>query len=273
MLGILARDDLAALGAGSATLLHLLAGGMAQGFADRARWYGDPAFGPVPLAALLAPPRLGRLRARLSAVRVVEPRAELASEHGTAHVSVVDAAGNAAAITTTINTAFGAGIMVPGTGIILNNEMDDFALAPGVPNAFGLVGAAANALAPRKRPQSSMSPTVVLAGRRPALVVGGSGGPTIISGILQVVLGVVAFGRPLEAAVAAPRIHDQAVPPVLAVEPGVAPEVRAVLERLGHRVIEMPAIGAVAAAGLMPAGEPAAAGDPRKDGGAAVVRD
>ena len=273
MLGILARDDLAALGAGSATLLHLLAGGMAQGFADRARWYGDPAFGPVPVAALLAPPRLGRLRAGLSAVRVVEPRAELASEHGTAHVSVVDAAGNAAAITTTINTAFGAGIMVPGTGIILNNEMDDFALAPGVPNAFGLVGAAANALAPRKRPQSSMSPTVVLAGRRPALVAGGSGGRTIISGILQVLLGVVAFGRPLEAAVAAPRIHDQAVPPVLAVEPGVAPEVRAVLERLGHRVIEMPAIGAVAAAGLMPAGEPAAAGDPRKDGGAAVVRD
>ena len=273
MLGILARDDLAALGAGSATLLHLLAGGMAQGFADRARWYGDPAFGPVPVAALLAPPRLGRLRAGLSAVRVVEPRAELASEHGTAHVSVVDAAGTAAAITTTINSAFGAGIMVPGTGIILNNEMDDFALAPGVPNAFGLVGAAANALAPRKRPQSSMSPTVVLAGRRPALVAGGSGGPTIISGILQVLLGVVAFGRPLEAAVAAPRIHDQAVPPVLAVEPGVAPEVRAVLERLGHRVIEMPAIGAVAAAGLMPAGEPAAAGDPRKDGGAAVVRD
>src|SRR5207237_90254 len=151
MLGILARDDLAALGAGSATLLHLLAGGMAQGFADRARWYGDPAFGPVPVAALLAPPRLGLLRAALSAVRA-----------------------------------------------------------------------------------------------------GGSGGPTIISGILQVLLGVVAFGRPLEAAVAAPRIHDQAVPPVLAVEPGVAPEVRAVLERLGHRVIEMPAIGAVAAAGLMP---------------------
>jgi len=117
-----------------------------------------------------------------------------------------------------------------------------------------------------------MSPTVVLAGRRPALVVGGSGGPTIISGILQVVLGVVAFGRPLEAAVAAPRIHDQAVPPVLAVEPGVALEVRALLERLGHRVIEMPAIGAVAAAGLKPGGEPAAAGDPRKDGGAAVAR-
>src|SRR5439155_19944320 len=138
--------------------------------------------------------------------------------------------------------------------------------------AFGLVGAAANALAPRKRPQSSMSPTVVLAGRRPASVVGGSGGPTIISGILQVVLGVVAFGRPLEAAVAAPRIHDQAVPPVLAVETGVARDVRTVLERLGHRVIEMPAIGAAAVAGLMRDGAPTAAGDPRRDGGASVVR-
>ena len=272
MLGILAHDDLAALGAGSPTLLHLLAGAMAQGFADRARWYGDPAFAPVSLATLLAPPRLGRLRAGLSAVRVVEPRAELAPEHGTAHVSVVDAAGNAAAITTTINTAFGAGILVPGTGIVLNNEMDDFALAPGVPNAFGLVGSAANALAPRKRPQSSMSPTVVFSRRRPVLVVGGSGGPTIISGILQVVLGVVAFGQPLEAAVVAPRIHDQALPPVLAVEAGVAPQARGVLERLGHRVIEMPAIGSVAATGLAPGGQPTAAGDPRKDGGAAVVR-
>ena len=270
MLGILGRDNLEALD--GATLEHLAAGAMAQGFADRARWYGDPAFTFVPLDALLAPPRLGTVRARLSAVRTVEPVADVRADHGTAHVSVVDTAGNAAAITTTINTPFGAGIMVPGTGIILNDEMDDFALAPGVPNAFGLVGTAANALAPGKRPQSSMSPTVVLAGRRPELVVGGSGGPTIISGVLQVILGVVTLGRPLEAAVKAPRIHDQAVPPVLLVEPGVAPEVRGLLERLGHRVVEMPAIGAVAAVGIGADGTPAAAGDARKDGGAAVVR-
>jgi len=184
---------------------------------------------------------------------------------------VVDAEGNAAAITTTINTGFGAGILVAGTGIILNNEMDDFALAPGVPNVYGLVGMAANALAPGKRPQSSMSPTVVLEGRRPALVVGGSGGPTIISGTLQVMLGVLAFGLPLREAVVAPRVHDQATPPVLAVEAGVEPSVRGVLERLGHRVVVAPTIGAVSACGLARDGTPVAAGDPRKDGGAAVV--
>src|SRR5438034_1259807 len=223
ILGLLARDDLPALGRGTPTALHLLAGAMAQGFADRARWYGDPEFARVPVAALLAAPRLAALRRALSALRPTPQNTALVLDHGTAHVSVVDAEGNAAAITTTINTGFVAGILVVGTGVILNNEMDYFALAPGVPNVYGLVGTAANALAPGKRPQSSMSPTVVLDGRRPELVVGGSGGPTIISGTLQVVLGVVAFGLPLDEAVEAPRVHDQAAPPVLAVEAGVEP--------------------------------------------------
>ena len=271
VLGLLSRDDLGALGAGTPTMLHLLSGAMAQGFADRARWYGDPDFASVPVTALLASPRLAALRARMSAVRVTEPQAALAADHGTAHVSVVDAAGNAVAITTTINTGFGAGIMVPGTGIVLNNEMDDFAVAPDAPNVYGLVGGAANAVAPGKRPQSSMSPTVVLDGRRPELVVGGSGGPTIISGTLQVVLGVTAFRRGLREAVDAPRIHDQGVPPVLGVEPGVTPEVRAMLERFGHRVAVFPMIGAVSAAGLAADGGPVAVGDARKDGGAAIV--
>jgi gamma-glutamyltranspeptidase / glutathione hydrolase len=268
--GILARDDLDALGPGTATALHLLAGAMAQAFADRAQWYGDPAFTTVPVATLLAPPRLAALRAGLSAVGVTAPRATLVADAGTAHVSAVDAAGNAAAITTTINTGFGAGILVPGTGIVLNNEMDDFALAPGVPNVFGLVGSEANALAPGKRPQSSMSPTIVLDGKRPVLVVGGSGGPTIISGVAQVALGVVACGRPLRDAVDAPRIHDQGTG-ALAVEPAISPAVRGALERLGHQVRVVPVLGAVAAAGLGPDGRPAAAGDPRKDGGAATV--
>src|SRR5438128_82262 len=247
VLGLLAHDDLPALGRGTPTALHLLAGVMAQGFADRARWYGDPAFTRVPVAALLAAPRLAALRGALSALRPTPQNTALVLDHGTAHVSVADAEGNAAAITTTINTGFGAGILVAGTGVILNNEMDDFALAPGVPNVYGLVGTAANALAPGKRPQSSMSPTVVLDGRRPELVVGGSGGPTIISGTLQVVLGVVAFGLPLGDAVEAPRVHDQAAPPVLAVDAGVEPSARGVLERLGHHVVVTPAIGAVSA--------------------------
>jgi gamma-glutamyltranspeptidase/glutathione hydrolase len=272
MLGVLARDDLAALGPGSATFLHLVAGAMAQGFADRARWYGDPAFTTVPVGSLLAPPRLAALRAGLSAIRVSEPHALVLPESGTAHVSVVDADGNAAAITTTINTSFGAGILVPGTGIVLNNELDDFALAPDVPNAFGLTGGAANAVLPGKRPQSSMSPTIVLAGRRPALVVGGSGGPTIISGTLQVVLGTIALDRPLAAAIDAPRIHDQATPPALAVEAGIDASTRAALERLGHRLSVLPRIGTISAVGLDADGAPNAAGDARKDGGAVVVR-
>jgi gamma-glutamyltranspeptidase/glutathione hydrolase len=243
---------------------------MAQGFAERARWYGDPDFTPVPVQDLLAPPRLRALRARFSAVDVTSPESDIQPDAGTAHVSVVDAEGNAAAITTTINTGFGAGIMVPGTGIILNNEMDDFALAPDVPNVYGLTGAAANAVAPGKRPQSSMSPTVVLSRGRPELVVGGSGGPTIISGTLQVLLGVAALGLDLRAAVDAPRIHDQGVGSALAVEERLPGETRAVLGRLGHQVRVLPAIGAVSAVGLGRDGAVSAVGDRRKDGGEAV---
>jgi len=271
VLGLLGRDDLPALEPGSATTLHLLAAAMAQAFADRARWYGDPAFASVPVEGLLAPPRLRALRQGLSAVRVPTPRATLTPDAGTANVSVVDGEGNAAAITTTINTAFGAGILVPGTGIILNNELDDFALAPGVPNVYGLVGSEANALAPGKRPQSSMAPTIVLAGTRPELVVGGSGGPLIISSVAQVVIDVVAYGWDLTDAVRAPRVHDQGVPPMLAVEAGVDPVARAALGRLGHRIIEQPGLGAASAVGLRADGTPVAAGDLRKDGGGEVV--
>jgi len=271
MLGLLRRDDLPALGPGSATTLHLLAAAMAQSFADRARWYGDPAFTAVPVGALLAPPRLIALRRGLSAVRVPTPRTTLTPDAGTANVSVVDEDGNAAAITTTINTAFGAGFLVPGTGIILNNELDDFSLAPGVPNVYGLVGGEANALAPGKRPQSSMAPTIVLAGTRPELVVGGSGGPLIISAVAQVIVDVVAYGWDLADAVPAPRVHDQGVPAVLVVEPGVDPGARVALERLGHRIVEQPALGASSAVGLRMDGTPVAAADARKDGGGEIV--
>jgi gamma-glutamyltranspeptidase/glutathione hydrolase len=272
VLGILANDDLEALGAGSATILHLLAGAMARGFGDRARWYGDPAFADVPLATLLDPGRLARVRAELSALRPAAPDAAAAADGGTAHVSVVDAAGNAAAITTTINTGFGAGVLAAGTGLVLNNELDDFALEPGLANVYGLVGTEANALRPGKRPQSSMSPTIVLRGSRPELVVGASGGPFIISGTLQATLGVTAFGLGVRGAVDAPRIHDQGVPPLLLLEPGIDAEARRMLERTGHQTKVIPGIGAVAAVGLDASGTPTAAGDHRKDGGEAIVR-
>lgn len=270
VLGILAHDDLAALGAGSATGLHLLAGALAQGFADRARWYGDPAFTDVPLGTLLDPTRLARVRAGVSALHPSRPAAKATADAGTAHVSVVDTEGNAVAITTTINTGFGAGVLA--AGLVLNNELDDFSLEPGLANVYGLVGSEANALRPGKRPQSSMSPTIVLRGRRPELVVGGSGGPFIVSGTLQTTLGVTAFGRGVREAVDAPRIHDQGVPPVLLVERGIDAEAQRMLERTGHRVKVFPAIGAVAGVGLDEQGLPVAAGDRRKDGGEAVVR-
>jgi gamma-glutamyltranspeptidase/glutathione hydrolase len=271
VLGILSHDDPAALGAGTATWLHLLAGALARGFEDRARWYGDPAFTDVPLGRLLEPARLARVRAELGMLRPAAAERAPAADAGTAHVSVVDTDGNAVAITTTINTGFGAGVLAAGTGVILNNELDDFALEPGLPNVYGLVGTEANALRPGKRPQSSMSPTIVLRGRRPELVVGGSGGPFIISGTIQATLGVTAFGLGVREAIDAPRIHDQGVPPVLLLEPGIDAQARRMLERAGHPVKVVPGIGAVAGAGLDAHGAPVAAGDRRKDGGQAVV--
>lgn len=266
-LGMIGAEDIAARDpVGRA---HLLASVLAQAFADRARWYGDPGFTRVPTAQLLASTRLGRLRQRITDDAVSVPDVALDADHGTAHLSVVDGAGNAVALTTTINTAFGAGFTVPGTGIILNNEMDDFAVAPGAPNVYGLTGTTANAIVPGKRPQSSMSPTIVLDGKRPQVVVGGSGGPFIISGVVQTILGVLALDRGLPEAVGAPRIHCQGGPDVL-VEPGIDETTRTGLERIGHRVTEMTPISAVAAVGIAPDGTPVAAGDRRKDGGEVI---
>lgn len=271
VLGILGADQPTPADALTAPWLHLLAGALAQGFTDRARWYGDPAFTDVPLGRLLAPARLADIRRALATPTRPTPQAEPPRDQGTANVSVVTGDGAAVALTTTINTSFGAGIGVPGTGIVLNNEMDDFAVAPGVPNVYGLLGSAANAVHPGKRPQSSMSPTIVVAGERPALVVGGSGGPLIISGTTEVLLNAIALGMDVPAAVAAPRIHDQGVPPAIAVEPGIPAATREALGRYGHAVKEFRALGAVSAVALRPGGSFEAAGDPRKDGGQAIV--
>lgn len=254
ILGMLRDDDLAALGHDSPTYLHLLAEAMKHAFADRAHWYGDPDAVQVPVARLLEPSNTAALRQRIRASGVLEqsaygsPAATApvpASDHGTSHFSVMDAAGNAVACTNTINTAFGAMLVAQDTGIILNNEMDDFSAQPGVPNVYGLIGTEANAIAPRKRPLSSMAPIIVTRDGQAVLALGGSGGPLILSGVLQVLLDVLDFGLDARAAVAAPRIHDQWVPPVLAVEPGIPVVTRDRLERLGHTVKEIPAIGAV----------------------------
>ncbi len=275
-LSILRADDLTRLGHNSPTYLHLLAETMKHVFADRARYYGDPDFVRVPLAELLDPNLTAALRRRILSTRTLAPNeygshlppsASPAEDAGTAHLSVIDAEGNAVACTTTINTAFGAMVVAGSTGILLNNQIDDFAIAPNAPNAYGLVGSAANAAAPGKRPLSSMAPTIVLQGDRAVAALGGSGGPMIISGTLQVLLNVLVFDYDAVQAVAAPRIHHQWQPPVLLVEPQVDPTTRNVLERVGHTVREVPAMGAIQLVRRIPSGFDGAA-DPRKGGGA-----
>jgi gamma-glutamyltranspeptidase/glutathione hydrolase len=274
ILGMLRHDDLLALEHNSPTYVHLLAEAMQHAFADRALFYGDPDFVAVPLPRLLADANTAALRRRISASRTFDSSAygsratasaATANDHGTSHLSVMDAAGNAVACTTTINTAFGSLVVADDTGIILNNEMDDFSAQPGVPNVYGLIGSEVNAIAPGKRPLSSMTPTIVARHGKPVLAVGGSGGPLIISGTVQVLLNVLDFDLDAASAVAAPRIHDQWVPPVLGVEPGIATPTHGVLARYGYTVKEMPAMGAIQIV-RRSAGVFEGAADPRKGG-------
>ncbi len=270
VLNMLRGDDLLALEHNSPTYLHLLTEALQFAFADRAAAYGDPDFVRVPLPALLSQQRARRLRHRMSAAATFSPafygRHTLGPDAGTSHLSVVDGAGNAVACTTSINTPFGALLVAGATGILLNSTMDDFSAQPGVPNVYGLIGSEANAIAPRKRPLSSMTPTIVTRAGRVVAVAGGSGGPFIISGTLQVLLNVLAFGRDAASAVAAPRIHDQWMPPYLMIEPGIGPNERWALRRLGHHDVDAPGAAAVQLVTRSPDGSLDGAADPRKGG-------
>ena len=269
-LNMLRADDLLALEQDSPTYLHLLTEALQFAFADRAAYYGDPDFVRVPLRDLLAPSRGRALRRRMSAATTFSQAYygdhTLAADAGTSHLSVVDRAGNAVAATTSINTLFGSLVVAEGTGIILNDTMDDFSAQPGVPNAFGLIGSEANAIAPGKRPLSSMTPTIATRGGQVVAVAGGSGGPFIITGTLQVLLNALVFGQDADAAVAAARIHAQWAPPVLMVEPGIGANERWALRRLGHRDIDAPGSGAVQLVLRSADGRLDGAADPRKGG-------
>jgi gamma-glutamyltranspeptidase/glutathione hydrolase len=247
-LGILAarapaEEDLTRDGRGSSASLHVLAEALKHAFADRARALGDTDFVKVDLAHLTGAAYHAELARRIKPDSVL-PRdgygtpgapAALHRDGGTTHLSVIDVEGNAVALTTTVNLGFGAHVVAGKTGIVLNDQMDDFSLAPGVPNAFGLVGNEQNAVAPGKRPLSSMTPTVALdeAGTV-RMVVGAAGGPTIISATVQVLMNVVDWKLDAQAAVAAPRIHDQWVPDVLGVEADIPRDVVDGLARRGH---------------------------------------
>ncbi|MDZ7373069.1 MAG: gamma-glutamyltransferase [candidate division KSB1 bacterium] len=252
MLNVLEGFSLSDLGHHSAQYLHLLAEVMRRAFYDRARYLGDADFVPVPLARLLSKAYAESLRAGISwftATRSEElgdggrPRVEGSQ---TTHFSVVDAHRLAVAVTTTLNGSFGSYVVVPGTGFLMNNEMDDFSLRAGVPNMFGLVQSEANAIAPGKRMLSSMCPTIVEREGKLWLVVGSPGGPRIISTVLQVVLNLVDFGMDIEEAVSAPRCHHQWLPDVLYYEPRLLPtEVRDRLLAMGHRLQGTDRIGQV----------------------------
>jgi len=247
MLNILERYDLKSMGAGSSEALHLMVEAMRRAFADRAEYLGDPDFVKVPVAGLTS-----RKYADGLAATIDPNRASTSVEigHGnpvawesdeTTHFTVVDRDGNVASNTYTLNDSFGNKITVEGTGILLNNEMDDFAPKPGSPNFYGLIQGEANAVAARKRPLSSMTPTIVLRDGRLLFAVGSPGGPTIINTVMQVIINILDHGMNIQQAIEWPRIHHQWMPDEIRWEPyGLSPDTRKRLEEMGHRLVDRP---------------------------------
>ena len=209
---------------GSTALLHLEAEAMRRAFMDRNLWLGDPDFVPIPLERLLSKSHAAELRAQIAPDRATPTPPFTTTAGGgpnTTHYSIVDAQGEAVAVTTTLNNGFGSAVTVTGAGFLLNDEMDDFASAPGKPNMYGLVQGEANAIAPGKRMLSAMTPTIVLDPQgRLFLVVGSPGGPRIITSVYHVISNVIDHHLSLAEAVAAPRLHHQALPDTVALEEG-----------------------------------------------------
>ena len=273
ILNILEHFDLKQMGANSADFVHLVTEAMKLAFADRAFWLGDPDFAPVPRGLV------GKDYAAKLAKRIDMKRATVVPKHDTperatgdvfgkhtTHFSCADAEGNWVACTATVNTTFGSKVVIPGTGIVMNNQMDDFSIQPGVANAFGLLGAEANAVAPGKRPLSSMSPTIVLKDGKPILSVGAAGGPTIISQTLLAILHVIDFGATADQAMAQPRFHHQWRPDELRVEKRMLQGVRVELSKRGHRVVVAESMGAAQAVAIDRSGGLTGVADSRGEG-------
>lgn len=250
ILNMLENFDLAKLD--ELTRIHVIAECMKLAFADRAYWLGDPDFVPVPRGLLRKDYAQGlAARIHLDSVLAVpthgdppDATTDVFDQKHTTHFSVADADGNWVACTCTVNTSFGSKVIVPGTGIFLNDQMDDFSTQPGVPNAFRLVGAEANAVAPGKRPLSRMSPTIVLRDGHPILALGAAGGPTIISQTVLNLVGVLDLGLPLDAALAQTRFHHQWQPDELRLETKAPDTVRDFLTKLGHHLEDSKTFGA-----------------------------
>lgn len=277
MLNILESYPLSRYGAGSSRTIHLLTEAMKRAFADRAEFLGDADFVRIPASGLISKEYA---RTRRETVDPYLATDALSLGHGnplpyeseqTTHFSVVDKDGNAVANTYTLNGGYGSGVTISGTGILMNNEMDDFSSKPGSPNMFGLIHGEANAIAPGKRPLSAMTPTIVLRDGKLFLVLGSPGGPTIINTVLQALINVVDFKMSIQEAVDAPRIHHQWMPDKLVLErSGFASDIIEALKARGHAVEIRGLIGDCQA--IMVDGNTGVrlgAADPRMDGKAA----
>jgi gamma-glutamyltranspeptidase/glutathione hydrolase len=275
MLNILERYDLKTMGAGSSQAIHLMVEAMRRAFADRAHYLGDPDFVKVPVAALTSRAYADRLAATINL-----QRASTSQEvrHGqllpheseeTTHFTIVDKEGNVVANTYTLNDSYGNKITVEGAGFLLNNEMDDFAPKPGSPNAYGLIQGEANAVAARKRPLSSMTPTIVLKDGKLYFAVGSPGGPTIINTVTQVLINIIDHGMNIQQAIDWPRVHHQWMPDQIVYEPfGLAPDVIKALQKMGHKFVDRPRYMGDAEAIMIEekTGLRLGASDPRLDG-------
>ncbi len=248
---------------------HVLAEAMKHAFADRATYLGDPEAAEIPTAALISPEYAATLAAKIDPASTkpldAYGRTLPTTDAGTTHFSVIDADGNGVACTETVNLTFGSYVVVPETGLLLNDEMDDFAARPGTPNAFGLVQSEAAAIGPGRRPLSSMTPTLLVRDGKAVLAVGASGGPRIITATLQVLLNRVRFGLPVADAVAAPRQHHQWLPNRLLLEPQLRKTSAGPLGALGHEIETNQSLAVSQLVVRTPDGLEAAC-DPRKGG-------
>ena len=276
ILNILEGFPLAAQGLNSAASLHELAEAEKLAYADRAAYLGDPDFVKIPLAGLTSKTYAEHLRALIAPdrsrpaadIRPGEP--ERYESDQTTHFSVVDSDGNAVANTYTLNLPYGSGLVAEGTGVLLNNELDDFAAKPDAANAYGLLGGDANAPGPMKRPLSSMSPTLVLKGGKLMIATGSPGGSTIISTVSQIILNVIDHGLNVAEAENAPRAHDQLWPDELRIERGMSPDTILLLEAMGHKVVLRNAMGSANTIVRTPDGELEGASDLRQRGTLAI---
>ncbi len=253
MMGMLEGSGYEKSGAGSAATIHYVAEVMRRFYADRSQYFGDPDFFENPVQGLLDPAYIQKRRASIDPQHAT-PSAQVrpggpagAESTETTHYNVVDAEGNAVAVTYTLNGGFGNGITVPGAGFLLNNEMDDFSAKPSSPNMFGLIQGEANAIQPGKRPLSSMSPTILTRNGKLFMVAGGPGGSRIPTAVLQVILNVIDFGMNAQDAVDAPRFHHQWMPDRLSLERGFSPDTIALLKARGHQIDEARDSSSVAA--------------------------